>query len=288
MLFKRLVYLFSTLLFVTSTVNTGSASSGDVSSSNLEWETLQQWKLPQSPVDIAHSLDGKYVFVLTQENKVLIYTAQGNLEGTVPVDKGVTAIDIAPRAEMLYLINGDTQTFTALSIDFIRQIPVNGSPTLGPEDAPVNITVFTDFECPYCKKIEPLIAEVQKKNSDAAKIVFKNMPLSFHQFADPAHRAAIAAGMQGKFWEFHDALFAAEKLSNQVIENIAKGLDLNMDKWKKDMQSQQVRQRISADIQQAKEAGVTGTPTIFINGRLLKNRSMQGFQDMINEELKKN
>ncbi len=283
---KRLVHLFSALLLAAGTAGTTLAES-DASPSNLEWSTAQQWQLPQSPLDVAHSLDGKYVFILTQESKVLVYTAQGKLEGSIPVDKGVNGIDIAPRAEMLYLIDSDAKTFTALSINFIRQIAVNGSPTLGPEDAPVTITVFTDFECPYCKKIEPLIAQAQKNNSDTVKVVFKNMPLSFHQFADPAHRAAVAAGMQGKFWEFHDALFAAEKLNNQVIEKIARDLNLDMEKWQQDMQSQQARQRIAADIQQAKEAGVTGTPTIFVNGRLLQNRSIQGFQEMIDEELKK-
>ena len=286
MLLKNLMCILTALLFSTGAVQTGFAA-GDASPSNLEWEPVQQWQLPQSPLDIAHSLDGKYVFVLTGDNRVLVYTAQGKLEGSVPVDAGVNGIDIAPRAEMLYLINGEKKTFTALSIDFIRKIDISGSPVMGPEDAPVTITVFTDFECPYCKKIEPLIAQVRENNADTVKVVFKNMPLKFHQFADPAHRAAVAAGLQGKFWEFHDALFAAEKLNNQVIENIAKDLNLDMEKWQRDMQSQQVRERIFADIEQAQEIGVTGTPTIFINGRLLKNRSMQGFQDMINEELKK-
>lgn len=286
MFFKNLVYIFTTLLFVAGVVQTGFAAS-DASSSNLDWETARQWELPQEPVDIAHSLDGKYVFILTKNNTVLVYTAQGQLEGSVPVDAGVNGIDIAPRAEMLYLIDGDKKTFTALSIDFIRKIDIGDSPVLGPEDAPVTISVFTDFECPYCKKVEPLIAQVQKNNADTVKVVFKNVPLQMHQFADPAHRAAIAAGMQGKFWEFHDALFAAEKLSNQVIEDIAKDLNLDMEKWRSDMQSRQVREKIAADLQQAQELGVTGTPTIFINGRLLKDRSMQGFQEMINEELKK-
>ena len=112
------------------------------------------------------------------------------------------------------------------------------------------------------------------------------MPLRFHKFADPAARAALAAGEQGKFWEFHDELFASEKLSNQVIQNIAVKLGLDMSRYEADMKSPAVKQRISKDLNDAQQAGVTGTPTVFINGQRLKNRSPQGFQALINEALK--
>ena len=108
-----------------------------------------------------------------------------------------------------------------------------------------------------------------------------------HKFADPAARAALAAREQGKYWEFHDELFATKKLSNQSIENIAVKLGLDIEKWKTDMNAPKVRQQVDIDMQDAQKAGVTGTPTIFINGRLLKNRSIQGFQQIINEELNK-
>lgn len=262
------------------------AASGDANpSTSLEWKPQVQWQLSAAPVDIVHSLDGKYVFILAQDQKVYIYTSAGKLEGSIPVDKGVTAIDIAPRAEALYLIDKEKNSFTSISIDFIRDINTAGSPFLGPENAPVTIVLFTDFECPYCRKIEPLIAEVHKRNPEKVKVVFKNMPLQFHKFADPAARAALAAGKQGKFWGFHDELFAAEQLNHQVIEETAVKLGLDIEKWKKDMSSQEIRRMIYNDIKDAEKAGVTGTPTIFINGRLLKNRSLQGFQQLIDKEL---
>jgi predicted DsbA family dithiol-disulfide isomerase len=277
--------LFS-LFFIIFCHTTVSAASGDISpSTGLEWKPQVQWQLPSPPVDIVHSLDGKYVFILAQDHKVYIYTSAGKLEGSIPVEKGVTAIDIAPRAESLYLIDKEKNSFTSISIDFIRDINTAGSPFLGPENAPVTIALFTDFECPYCRKIEPLIAEVHKRNPEKVKIVFKNMPLQFHKFADPAARAALAAGKQGKFWEFHDELFAAEKLNHQVIEETAVKLKLDLEKWKKDMSSQEIRKMIYADMRDAEKAGVTGTPTIFVNGRLLVNRSLQGFQQLIDKEL---
>jgi predicted DsbA family dithiol-disulfide isomerase len=238
-------------------------------------------------LDIVHSLDGNYVFVLTDQQKVLIYSSQGNLEGTIPVDKGVKAIDIAPRAEMLYLIDSEKNTFAALSIDYFQDINIAGSPFRGPENAPVTIVLFTDFECPYCRKIEPLLEQVLTQNKTTVKLVFKNMPLQFHQFADPAARAALAAGEQGKFWEFHDELFTRENLTDKTMEEIAVKLNLNIEKWHTDLESPVVRQKINVDLQDAQKAGVTGTPTLFINGRLLKNKSFQGFQQIITEELGK-
>jgi len=255
--------------------------------SGLESAVQYSWNLPTTPVDIVHSLDNKYVFILTADHNVLIYTSQGKLEGKVPVDKGITAIDIAPRAELLYLIDSEKNTFTAMSIDFIRDINTAGSPAKGPEKAPITIVLFTDFECPYCKKVEPLLAQVLERYPNDVRLVFKNMPLQFHKFATPAAKAALAAGEQGKFWEFHDELFAAEKLSDQAISEIAQKLELDFEKWKEDLNNPSVIRQLNTDIQDAQAAGVTGTPTIFINGRLLKQRSMQGFQQVINEELKK-
>ncbi len=126
-----------------------------------------------------------------------------------------------------------------------------------------------------------------EQNKDNVKVVFKNMPLRFHKFADPAARAALAAHEQGKFWEFHDELFAAEKLSDQVIRDTAVKLGLDMTRFEADMNSPAIKQKISKDLRDAQAAGVTGTPTVFINGQRLKNRSMEGFQALINEALKK-
>ena len=92
-----------------------------------------------------------------------------------------------------------------------------GSPYEGSVNAPVTIVVFTDFECPYCKKLEPLLKQVFESNKQNVKVVFKNMPLRFHQFADPAARAALAAFNQGKFWEFHDELFAADRITSYNV-----------------------------------------------------------------------
>ncbi len=253
----------------------------------VEWQVQQSWATKTKTVDMVHSLDGKYVFILTDQQKVAIYNNQGQLQGSIPVDAGVSAIDIAPQGEFLFLIDNKANTFTSLSISFVVDIDTAGSPFQGPADAPVTIALFTDFECPYCSKIIPLLEQVQEKNPDTVKVVFKNMPLRFHKMAEPSARAAFAAREQGKFWEFHDKLFATKKLSNEAIDKIATELQLDMNKFKKDMASPAIKAKIQKDMIDAQNAGVTGTPTVFINGRKPQQRSPEGFQAIINEELAK-
>jgi len=105
--------------------------------------------------------------------------------------------------------------------------------------------------------------------------------------AMPAARAALAAQEQGKFWEFHDRLFALGKLSKEAIDKIAVELNLDIAKFQQDMASPKIQAAINKDLQDAQKAGVTGTPTPFINGRIPKQRSLEGFQTIINNELLK-
>jgi len=117
--------------------------------------------------------------------------------------------------------------------------------------------------------------------------VFKNFPLQMHPMADPAHRAAWAAGQQGKFWEFHDRLFKSPQLNPAVIESAAKDIGLNMEQFKTDMKSVAAKERIAKDIADGENAQVTGTPTVFINGRKPQQRTLEFYQRMIDEELGK-
>ncbi len=112
----------------------------------LEWGVVREFQLASPPLDIAHSLDGKYVFVLTTESEILAYDAAGNLQGTIPVDKGVTSIDIDPRAQYLHMSDREKKKFYTLSIDFVLNIKSDNSPTKGKIDAPVTVAVFSDFQ----------------------------------------------------------------------------------------------------------------------------------------------
>ena len=123
-----------------------SASMAASNSPDLVSEKTISWQFPYKPLDFVQSVDGTRLFVLTENNRVLIYEPNGTLKGSIPVDKGVTAIDTDARGENVFLINSSANTFTSLSVDFVVEIDTAGSPTMGSADAPVTIAVFTDFE----------------------------------------------------------------------------------------------------------------------------------------------
>jgi protein-disulfide isomerase len=134
----------------------------------------------------------------------------------------------------------------------------------------------------------PLLEQVLETYPDDVKIVFKNFPLRNHKFAMKASTAALAAESQGKFWKFHDLLFKNyNKLNDQKIREIALELGLDQTEFKKKMKDPKITAIIRQDVRDGAQAGVRGTPTIFINGRRLNNRSLKGFQAAIDKELQK-
>jgi len=244
--------------------------------------------LEETPVDTALSAGGKYIFVLTDKGKVLVYTTEGKAIDTIPVDKSVDSIKAGPREEILLLVSSKKKTVEMAVLDFVQEINTSGSPFKGSADAPVTIALFTDFQCPYCARIVPLLNQVLEKNKGKVKLVFKNYPLSSHQFARKAATAALAAGKQGKFWELHDRLFQNyNRLNDQVVQDQAQQLGLDMQKFEKDMNDPQVAQAINQDLQDGNKAGVRGTPTFYVNGVLLRNTNLEGFQAAIDKELEK-
>lgn len=134
----------------------------------------------------------------------------------------------------------------------------------------------------------PLLEQVLEKYPNEVKLVHKNFPLRNHKYAQKAAAAALAANRQGKFWEFHGRLLKnSSRLSDQTIQAIACELGLNEEQFRKDFGDPEILARISEDVRDGAKAGVTGTPTIFINGRLVRQRSLQEFQRIIEKELEK-
>lgn len=134
----------------------------------------------------------------------------------------------------------------------------------------------------------PLLEQVLEKNPDTVKLVYKNFPIGSHKFALKAATAALAAGAQGKFWEFHDLLFENyNKLSDQKIEEIALSLNLDLEAYRQKLKDPEINNLIRRDTMEGRLIGVRGTPTLFINGRRLQDRSLKGFQEIIDQELAK-
>ncbi|HTB74907.1 MAG TPA: thioredoxin domain-containing protein [Polyangiaceae bacterium] len=149
-----------------------------------------------------------------------------------------------------------------------KAIAVEGSPSRGPETAPVTVVEFADFECPFCQRIAPELDALWEKRQTAVRFVYKFMPLSMHPHGESAARAAIAAQAQGKFWEMHDKLFAnGEHLDDVDILKYATAIGLDLDRFRADLQSPATKARLDADRKLGDALKVKGTPTIFINGR---------------------
>lgn len=156
----------------------------------------------------------------------------------------------------------------------VKEVPLDGSPTKGPEGAPVTVVEFADFECPYCAQVAPMLDKTFESLEGKARFVYKFYPLPGHPHADPAARAAIAAGNQGNFWEMHKKLFAnRDHLEPRDLEAYAKELGLDVAKLRADMASKETTDRIARDKKLGEKLEIGGTPTIFVNGRLFDVRA---------------
>ncbi len=168
----------------------------------------------------------------------------------------------------------------------VSQIELGASPSLGPADAPIQLVEFADFECPHCGMAAPVIHKTVDDPEFKPKVrfVFKNYPLPAHEHADPAARASVAAGAQGKFWEMHDQLFThQETLANSDIEGFAKKLGLDMDKFKADWVSNETKDKVAKDKELGARIGISGTPSIYVNGRKFMQYGHGDFQDQLKD-----
>jgi protein-disulfide isomerase len=170
-------------------------------------------------------------------------------------------------------------------------IPVAGSPTLGPDGAPVTIVVFSDFQCPYCAGVGPLIGAARDAFKDKVRVVFKSFPLDVHDLARPAAEAALSAHAQGRFWAMHDALFAArggKALTREAIAAAAKAAGVDGARIEADIRAEAHRAQIDRDLSLGAELDVHGTPTLFVNGRKLAGApTAEQLKAIIEQELKK-
>jgi protein-disulfide isomerase len=134
----------------------------------------------------------------------------------------------------------------------------------------------------------PLLEQVLEKYPQQVKLVFKNFPLGNHRFARPAAAAALAAGEQGKFWEYHDKLFEMHnRLNEDSFLTIAEEMGLDIPSFEAARKKPEITALINHDLQEGKMAGVRGTPTIFVNGRRLQQRSLDGFSRVIEREIER-
>lgn len=170
------------------------------------------------------------------------------------------------------------------------EIPAN-VPQHGPSDALVTIVQFSDFECPFCSRVEPTLTQLMQDYGNDLRVVWLNNPLPFHQNARPAANAAMEAFQQGgnaKFWQMHAKLFENQRsLDRASLERFAQEIGLNMGQFRQALDSSEHNAAIDAQQQLARRFGAGGTPAFFINGRFLSGaRPIESFKTLIDAELR--
>jgi len=172
----------------------------------------------------------------------------------------------------------------------VHKVSVSGAPVRGRADALVTIVEFSDFQCPYCKRVEPTLDQVRKQYGDKVRIVWKDEPLPFHPRAEPAAELARAARAQkgdAGFWAMHDALFDSQPaLEDSDFERIAKKVGLDAQKALAQVKAKTYARGIGADKDQADDVSASGTPHFFVNGRrLVGAQPFEKFKALIDDEL---
>ncbi len=160
----------------------------------------------------------------------------------------------------------------------------------GPTDAPVTIMTFSDYQCPYCVRSEPVLAEVLARYPKRVRVVHRHFPLdNIHSFARPASEAAMCADEQGKFWEFHDAIFARMgSLEKNSFREIGAEIGLGEDALETCIEERRYSDFVQADFDAGQKAGVTGTPAFFVNGIALKGaRDADALSRVVDSELER-
>ena len=171
-------------------------------------------------------------------------------------------------------------------------VSVDDDPSLGKKDAPVTIVAFEDFQCPFCGRLNtdvvPQLIEKYVKTGKA-RYVYRDYPLPFHQFAQKSHEAGECADEQGKFWEMHKELYANQNaLDVPNLKTYAGKIGLNQSKFDQCLDSGGYKEEVAKDYADGSAAGVSGTPTLFINGRIVVGaQPLASFTAIIDEELKK-
>lgn len=187
--------------------------------------------------------------------------------------------ELAASKEVVYLVE-----------PYRVDIDVEGSPALGPADAPVTVVVFSDFECPYCEVFAQTMQQVNDEYGNRVRIVFRQFPLNIHPNAPKAAEASLCAHEQGKFWEMHDLMFEEQRqLDLASLMDKAERIELDIPEFEACLDSGKFAEQIEEDMQAATRLGVDGTPAVFINGAQVVGGAVgyEALVEIIEEEIER-
>jgi protein-disulfide isomerase len=163
----------------------------------------------------------------------------------------------------------------------------------GTNEAAVTIEEFADFQCPPCRRLHPELKQIEAEYGSRLRVIFRHLPLTIHEHAVEAAHAAEAAGLQNRFWEMHDLLFERQRQWSEAADvrplfnDYARELGLDVERFKKEMGGAEAAARVVLDQNRAQSVGISGTPTLFLNGREIaaEDMSPEGLRAAINAAL---
>jgi protein-disulfide isomerase len=190
------------------------------------------------------------------------------------------------RQDYLNRLRSDSNVVVLLSPPRV-QVGYDPARVWGNPKAPVMIVEFSDFQCPYCHQVEPVIKDLLANYGDKISLAYRDLPLKqIHPQAEMAAEASRCAGEQGKYWEYHDQLFKASKLDRDALVEYARTLKLEDKQFDSCLTNGKYREDVAKDLREGMQAGVTGTPTFFINGMTLSGtQPKESFARLIDQEL---
>lgn len=197
-----------------------------------------------------------------------LYMRVRNLEGNKAANPGTAQVTVAPQQQ-------EQPTPAPLTEEQIKEIAVNGAGAKGPEDAKVTLVEFSDYQCPYCKRyVDETYTQIMKDFGDKIRYVFHDYPLPFHSNAKNAAMASRCAADQDKFWEYHEELFAkqedwGEGTTTDKFVTYATDLGLKTADFKTCLDTKKYEKAVDDDMALGQKVGVSGTPSFFINGKML-------------------
>ncbi|HVR71451.1 MAG TPA: thioredoxin domain-containing protein [Vicinamibacteria bacterium] len=232
---------------------------------------------------------------VTEAEKKAFYDSNKARFGQTPEEQALVQVEAGLRQQRVrerraaYLKELRTKANVRIMLEPPRaEVGEAGNPAKGPAGAPVTVIEFSDFQCPFCARVNPTLARLQETYAGKVRIVFRDLPLlSIHKNAGHAAEAAHCADDQDKFWEMHDRLFAnQQKLAPADLKEHAVALGLDAAAFNQCLDSGKYTPEWRRDAEEASRLGLSGTPAFFINGRLLTGaQPYEAFAQIIDEEL---
>lgn len=254
----------------------------------VEWTETNKLDLEDKPLDIAIASDGASAYILCKKDIQIYSFRENKITDTISLKDEFDQIAIAPDGENFLLTSSKDKKLSVIQISQTFTIDIGASPVIGKKDAPVTLFAFLDYQCPYCARIFPTLEQLLDKYPKDVKLVIKHFPLRMHKFAEQASMAALAAEKQDKYREMSKILFTNfSKLTDQTIKQYAQEAGLKMADFDKASADPDLKNQINKDISLGTQVKVRGVPALYINGRPVKDRTIEALSQMVEEELKK-